>query len=180
MECVENYRGEITNRLLGKYKYSSRMEVPRLVKITLNMGIGESARDKSVLPKCLEELALIGGQKPIISRARKSVAGFNIRQGWPVGCKVTLRRVRMYRFWHRLIYIVIPRIRDFRGFSSNSFDGRGNYSFGIKEHIVFPEIDYDKVDKIRGLDVCVTTSTRSGGEAERLFRAFGFPLDTVA
>ena len=131
-------------------------------------------RDKNILPKCMEELALIAGQKPIATVARKSIAGFSIRRGWPIGCKVTLRRVRMYWFWQKLIDIVIPRIRDFRGFSRNAFDGRGNYSLGIKEHIVFPEIDYDKVDRIRGLDICLTTSSSSDEDA--LLASDGLPF----
>jgi large subunit ribosomal protein L5 len=150
--------------------------VPRITKITLNMGVGEAAQDKKAIEGALSDLTLISGQKPIITKARKSVAGFKIRQGWPIGAKVTLRGERMYEFLERLVSISIPRIRDFRGLSPKAFDGRGNYSMGIKEQIVFPEIDYDKIDKIRGLDITITTTAKTDEEGRALLEAFNFPL----
>lgn len=171
-----HYRDTVVPRLTEQFAYQSRMQVPRVTKITLNMGLGEAIGNKKVLESASGELALISGQKPVITNARKSVANFKIRAGWPIGCKVTLRRIRMYEFFDRLISIAIPRIRDFRGLSQKSFDGRGNYSFGLKEQIVFPEIDYDKVEAMRGLDVTITTSAKTDEEALALLRAFDFPI----
>ncbi len=173
---AEHYQNTVVPRLTEQFGYQSPMQVPRITKITLNMGLGEAVGNKKILEAASEELALISGQKPVVTNARKSVANFKIREGWPIGCKVTLRRMRMYEFLDRLISIAIPRIRDFRGLSQRSFDGRGNYSFGLKEQIVFPEIDYDKVDAIRGMDVTITTTAGTNEEAEALLRSFDFPL----
>ncbi|MDH5784603.1 MAG: 50S ribosomal protein L5 [Chromatiales bacterium] len=170
------YRDEVVNKLKEELKLENVMEVPRITKITLNMGVGEAAADKKVLEHAVADLTKIAGQKPIITKARKSVAGFKIREGWPIGCKVTLRRERMYEFLDRLVNVSIPRIRDFRGLSAKSFDGRGNYSMGVKEQIIFPEIDYDKIDKLRGLDITITTTAKNDDEARALLRAFNFPL----
>lgn len=152
------------------------MQVPRITKITLNMGVGGAAQDKKMLDGAVADMQLISGQKPAITLARKSIAGFKIREGWPIGCKVTLRGDRMYEFLDRLISITIPRIRDFRGFSPKAFDGRGNYSMGIKEQIVFPEIDFDKISQIRGLDITITTTAATDDQGRALLRAFGFPF----
>ncbi|HSH41061.1 MAG TPA: 50S ribosomal protein L5 [Arenicellales bacterium] len=173
---AEHYQTTVVPQLTEQFGYKSRMQVPRITKITLNMGLGEAVGNKKVLEAASEELALISGQKPVVTNARKSVANFKIREGWPIGCKVTLRRERMYEFLDRLINIAIPRIRDFRGLGQKSFDGRGNYSFGLKEQIVFPEIDYDKVDAIRGMDVTITTSASTDEEALALLQKFEFPL----
>jgi large subunit ribosomal protein L5 len=173
---AEYYRDKVVPQLTEQFGYKSPMQVPRITKITLNMGLGEAIGNKKVLESASEELARITGQKPIITKARKSVANFKIRDGWPIGCKVTLRRVYMYEFLDRLVNIAIPRIRDFRGLSPKSFDGRGNYSLGLKEQIVFPEIDYDKVDAVRGMDVTITTSAKTDEEALALLRAFDFPI----
>jgi large subunit ribosomal protein L5 len=154
------------------------MQIPRITKVTVNMGLGEAVGNKKILASAVSELATITGQKPIITLARKSVAGFKIRDGWPIGAKVTLRRARMYDFLDRLISVAVPRVRDFRGLNLRSFDGRGNYSFGLSEQIVFPEIDYDKVDALRGMDVTITTTARTDEEAEALLREFNFPLRT--
>lgn len=170
------YNDTIVKKLTQQFKYQNKMQVPRILKITLNMGVGEAAADKKILTNALEDLTKIAGQKPIATLSRKSIAGFKIRDNWPIGCKVTLRGDRMYEFLDRLIAIAIPRIRDFRGFSAKSFDGRGNYSLGIKEQIVFPEIEYDKIDAIRGLDITITTSAKTDEEAKALLLAFGFPL----
>ncbi len=172
----QQYQEEILPQLQKELKVSSPMAVPRLEKITLNMGLGASARDKKIIQNALNDLERITSQKPVVTRARKSVAGFAIRDGWPVGCRVTLRRTLMYEFLDRLINIVIPRMRDFRGLPLRSFDGRGNYSMGIPEQIVFPEIDYDNIDQMRGLDVTITTNARDDAHAEALLRAFKFPL----
>jgi len=152
------------------------MEVPRITKITLNMGVGEAVGDKKVLDNAVGDLTKIGGQKVVVTAARKSIAGFKIREDWPIGCKVTLRKNRMYEFLDRLVTIAIPRIRDFRGISPKQFDGRGNFSMGVTEQIIFPEIDYDKVDKIRGLDICITTTARTDDEGRALLKAFNFPF----
>jgi len=152
------------------------MEVPRLTKITLNMGVGEAIADKKVLDNAVADMTRIAGQKPIITKARRSIAGFKVREGWPIGCKVTLRKDRMYEFLDRLISVAIPRTRDFRGYSPKAFDGRGNYSLGIREQIIFPEIDYDKIDVIRGLDVTITTTARSDDAGRALLAAFNFPF----
>jgi large subunit ribosomal protein L5 len=173
---AEHYQTTVAPQLTEQFGYKSPMQVPRITKITLNMGLGEPVGNKKVLEAASEELALISGQRPVVTNARKSVANFKIREGWPIGCKVTLRRERMYEFLDRLINIAIPRIRDFRGLSQKSFDGRGNYSFGLKEQIVFPEIDYDKVDAIRGMDVTITTSASTDEEALVLLQKFEFPL----
>ncbi len=170
------YRNTVVAQLMDEFKYESIMRVPRLEKITLNMGVGEAIGDKKVLDNAVADMTRIAGQQPVITKARKSVAAFKIREGWPIGCKVTMRRDRMFEFLDRLICIAIPRIRDFRGFSPRAFDGRGNYSLGIKEQIVFPEIDYDAVDAIRGLDICITTSAVTDDEGRALLRAFDFPF----
>ncbi len=172
----KKYLTEIAPKLHREFSFSSTMEIPRITKITLNMGLGEAVANKNVLQSAAEDLGRISGQKAVVTRARKSEANFKIREGWPIGVKVTLRRSRMYEFLDRLISVAIPRIRDFRGLPEKSFDGHGNYSFGIKEQIVFPEIDYDNVDALRGLDVCITTSARNDREAEALLHAFNFPI----
>lgn len=172
----QKYLHEIVPALQKKLGFSNPMQVPRLTKITLNMGLGKAMREKSVINAGLANMATIAGQKPVVTRARKSIAGFSIREGWPVGCMAVLRRERMYDFLDRLINVALPRLRDFRGLSARSFDGRGNYSLGIAEQIIFPEIDYDKIDQIRGLDVTLTTSTNSNQHAEALLRAFNFPF----
>ena len=173
---LEHYQGTVAPQLMKQFGYKSAMRVPRVRKITLNMGVGEAVTDKKVLESAAAELAQISGQKAVITKARKSVAAFKIRDGWPIGCMVTLRRDRMYEFLDRLISIAIPRVRDFRGLPAKSFDGRGNYSFGLEEQIVFPEIDYDNIDKIRGMDVTITTSARTDEEGRALLSGFGFPL----
>lgn len=172
----ERYKQEVVPKLLEEFGYESTMAVPRITKITLNMGVGEAAQDKKVLQGALADLEKIAGQKPVVTLARKSIAGFKIRDGWPIGCKVTLRKEHMWEFFDRLVYIAIPRVRDFRGLSPKSFDGRGNYSMGLKEQIVFPEIDYDKVDKLRGLDICITTTAKTDEEGRALLSAFNFPI----
>ncbi len=172
----ELYLNEIRPALQKEMGANSLMAVPRIDKITLNMGLGGQARDKKVLENALDDLGRITSQTAVVARARKSVAGFSIREGWPVGVRVTLRRTRMYEFLDRLINIAIPRMRDFRGLPVRSFDGRGNYSLGIPEQIVFPEIDYDNIDQMRGLDITVTTNARNDADAEVLLRAFHFPL----
>jgi len=170
------YQESISDQLRQRFGYSSAMQVPRLEKITLNMGVGEAVADKKIMDNAVKDLTQIAAQRPIVTKARKSVAGFKIREGWPVGCKVTLRRERMYEFLDRLINIAIPRIRDFRGLSPKAFDGRGNYSMGVREQIIFPEIDYDKIDAVRGLDVIITTSARTDEEGRALLEAFKFPF----
>ncbi len=172
----EVYNKEIASKLKEELGLANVMEVPRILKVTLNMGVGEAVGDKKVLEKAVADLTLISGQKPIINNARKSIAGFKIRQGWPIGTKVTLRRERMYEFLERLVSVAIPRIRDFRGISPKQFDGRGNFSMGVSEQIIFPEIDYEKIDKLRGLDITITTSARNDDEGRALLRAFNFPL----
>lgn len=170
------YKSELVLRLKDELGLKNVMEVPRVTKITLNMGVGEALADKKVLENAVADLQAIAGQKPVITMARKSIAGFKVREGWPVGCKVTLRQDRMYEFLERLICIAIPRIRDFRGISAKSFDGCGNFAMGVTEQIIFPEIDYDKIDKLRGLDIIITTSARNDDEGRALLRAFNFPL----
>jgi large subunit ribosomal protein L5 len=172
----QTYRKEIVPRLMKKLGLKNPMAVPRITKITLNMGVGEALADKKVLEHAMSDLAKISGQKPVPCNARKSVASFKVREDVPIGCKVTLRDDRMYEFLDRLISVAIPRIRDFRGISSRSFDGRGNFSLGIKEQIIFPEIDYDQVDTIRGLDICITTSARDDAAGKALLEEFNFPL----
>jgi len=172
------YRENVVGQLMDKFGYRTVMQVPRIEKITLNMGVGEAIADKKVMENAVSDLRLIAGQQPIVTKARKSVATFKIREGWAVGCKVTLRRERMYEFLDRLINIAIPRVRDFRGLSAKAFDGRGNYSLGMKEQIVFPEIDYDKIDALRGLDITITTSAPTDEEGRALLEAFKFPFRT--
>ncbi|HAK32057.1 MAG TPA: 50S ribosomal protein L5, partial [Acinetobacter radioresistens] len=170
------YNEEIKTKLKEELGLANVMETPRITKITLNMGVGAAATDKKLLDGAVSDMQAIAGQKPVVTLARKSIAGFKIRDGWPIGCKVTLRGDQMYEFLDRLISIAIPRIRDFRGFSAKSFDGRGNYSMGLKEQIVFPEIDFDKIDRIRGMDITITTTARTDDEGRALMRAFGFPF----
>jgi len=172
------YRDRIVGQLVERFSYGTVMQVPRIEKITLNMGVGEAIADKKIMDNAVSDLTAIAGQKPIVTKARKSVAAFKIREGWPVGCKVTLRRERMYEFLDRLINVAIPRIRDFRGLNAKAFDGRGNYSMGVKEQIMFPEIDYDKIDALRGLDITITTSARTDEEGRALLEAFKFPFRT--
>jgi large subunit ribosomal protein L5 len=170
------FKSEISPKLKEQFGYSSIMQVPRIKKITINMGVGEAAVDKKILTNALGDLEKITGQKPITTLSRKSIAGFKIREGWPIGCKVTLRKDKMYEFLDRLISIALPRVRDFRGLNARSFDGRGNFSLGIKEQIVFPEIEYDKIDALRGMDITITTSAKSNKEAFALLKAFNFPF----
>lgn len=172
----EHYRNTVIKQLTDRFGYASVMQVPRIAKITLNMGLGEAVGDKKVLENAISDMTAVTGQKPIVTYARKSVAGFKIREGWPIGCKVTLRKARMYEFLDRLINIAIPRIRDFRGLSGKSFDGRGNYSMGVKEQIIFPEIEYDKIDKLRGMDITITTTAGNDEEAKALLAGFNFPF----
>ena len=172
----KQYREKMIPELVKQFGYKTVMQAPRITKIVLNMGLGEALADKKVLTHAMEDMATIAGQKPIQTKARKSIAGFKLREGWPLGCKVTLRGQRMYEFLERLVSIAIPRIRDFRGFSGKAFDGRGNYSLGIKEQIVFPEIEYDKIDAIRGLDITIATTANTDEEARALLKGFGFPL----
>lgn len=172
----EHYSNTVVKQLTEQFGYKSAMQVPKITKITLNMGIGEAVADKKVVEHAVADMTKIAGQKPIVCNARKSVANFKVREGWPVGCKVTLRRERMYEFLDRLIAIAIPRIRDFRGLNAKSFDGRGNYNMGIKEQIIFPEIDYDKIDTLRGMDITITTTARTNEEGRALLTAFNLPL----
>ena len=172
----DKYKDEIIGQLVKKNGYKSVMEVPHLKKITLNMGLGEALTDKKVLEFAVGDMARIAGQKPVVTLARKSIAGFKVREGWPIGCKVTLRNQQMYEFLDRLISVAIPRIRDFRGLSAKSFDGRGNYSMGVTEQIIFPEIEYDKIDQLRGMDITIVTSAKTDKEARDLLTAFNFPL----
>jgi len=170
------YSEQIVPALVKQFGYSSVMAAPHITKITLNMGLGEAVSDRKTIETAMADMARISGQQPIITRARKSEAGFKIREGWPIGCKVTLRRARMYEFLDRLVNVALPRIRDFRGLNPKSFDGRGNYSLGIREQIVFPEIDYDKVDTIRGMDIVISTSATSNEEGRALLDGFNFPF----
>jgi large subunit ribosomal protein L5 len=170
------YVKEIAPKLKAELGLANVMEVPRITKITLNMGVGEAVGDKKVLEAAVADMVKISGQKVVVNNARKSIAGFKIRDGWPIGCKVTLRKDRMYEFLDRLITVAIPRIRDFRGISPKQFDGRGNFSMGVTEQIIFPEIDYDKVDRLRGLDICITTTARTDEEGRALLKAFNFPF----
>lgn len=177
MATLQNtYRDEIAVKLKEELGLSNVMEVPRITKITLNMGVGEAVGDKKVMENAVADMTKISGQKPVVTLARKSIAGFKIRDGWPIGCKVTLRRERMYEFLDRLISVAIPRIRDFRGISPKSFDGRGNFAMGVTEQIIFPEINYDEVDTLRGMDITITTTARTDDEGRALLRAFNFPL----
>ncbi len=170
------YKEVVVPQMMEQFGYDNVMQVPRITKIALNMGVGEAVADKKVMDRAVGDMTAIAGQKPVVTNARKSVASFKIRDGWPVGCKVTLRRERMYEFLDRLVNVAIPRIRDFRGLNRRSFDGRGNYSMGVKEQIMFPEIDYDKIDMIRGLDVTIATTAKSNEEALALLQAFNFPF----
>ena len=170
------YKDKVAKDLMKQFGYKSIMEVPRIEKITLNMGVGEAAANKKVLENAIADMAKIAGQKPVATKARVSVASFKIRDGWPIGCKVTLRRARMYEFFDRLIAIALPRVRDFRGVSGRSFDGRGNFNMGIKEQIIFPEIDFDQIDALRGMDIAIATTAKTDAEARALFEAFKFPF----
>ena len=172
----EHYKNNVIKELTKQFGYQSSMQVPKITKITLNMGLGEAVADKKIIENAVNDISKIAGQKPVITKARKSVANFKVREGWPIGCKVTLRRERMYEFLERLISIAIPRIRDFRGLNAKSFDGRGNYSIGIKEQIIFPEIDFDKIDSLRGMDITITTSARTNEEARALLTLFKLPI----
>ena len=172
----ERYRSEIAPKLKDELGLANVMEVPRVTKITLNMGVGEAVGDKKVLENAVSDMQKIAGQKPVVTKSRKSIAGFKIRDGWPIGCKVPLRDERMYEFLDRLIAIAIPRIRDFRGVSGKQFDGRGNFAMGITEQIIFPEIDYDQVDKLRGMDIVITTSAKNDEQGRALLTAFNFPF----
>ena len=174
----KHYRDVVIKKLSEQFSYKSAMQVPRITKVTLNMGLGEAVGDKKIIEHAVGDMKLISGQQPVVTLARKSIAGFKIREEWPIGAKVTLRRARMYEFLDRLINVAIPRIRDFRGLNGRAFDGRGNYNMGIKEQIIFPEIDYDKIDVLRGMDICITTTARTDEEGRALLEAFRFPLRT--
>jgi len=177
MTRLENfYKEQVVAKLTEQFGYQNVMQVPRITKITLNMGVGEAAGNKKVLENAVADMAKISGQKPVTTKARVSVASFKIRDGWPIGCKVTLRRAQMFEFLDRLINISLPRVRDFRGVSGKAFDGRGNYNFGIKEQIIFPEIDFDQVDALRGMDISITTTAKTDEEAKALLAAFSFPF----
>ncbi|MEO7559382.1 MAG: 50S ribosomal protein L5 [Nitrosospira sp.] len=172
----EYYRDAVVKQLMQQFDYKSVMEVPRIHKITLNMGVGEAVADKKIMDNAVSDMKKIAGQKPVVTKAKKSIATFKVRDGYPVGCMVTLRRVRMYEFLDRLISVAIPRIRDFRGISGRAFDGRGNYNMGIKEQIIFPEIEYDKIDALRGMNITITTTAKTDAEAKALLAAFKFPF----
>ena len=172
----EYYRDAVVKKLTEQFGYISPMQVPRITKITLNMGVGEAVADKKIMENAVDDLQKIAGQKPVVTKAKKSVASFKIRDGYPVGCKVTLRRERMYEFLDRLVTVAMPRIRDFRGVSAKSFDGRGNYNIGVKEQIIFPEIEYDKIDALRGMNITITTTAKTDEEARALLSAFSFPF----
>jgi len=176
----QRYDDVVTKAMTEKFGYKNRMEVPRIEKITINMGVGEGTQDRKKVTIAAEEMALIAGQKPVIVKARKSVAQFKLREGMPIGTKVTLRRERMYEFLDRFVTIALPRVRDFRGLNPKSFDGRGNYAMGLKEQIIFPEISYDQIDKVRGMDIIVTTTARTDDEAREMLRLFGFPFPLEA
>ena len=172
------YKEEVVPSLTEKFGYKNPMEVPRITKITLNMGVGEAATNKKILENAVADMTKISGQKPIVTKSRVSVASFKIRDGWPIGCKVTLRRAKMFEFLDRLVNVSLPRVRDFRGVSGKSFDGRGNFNMGVKEQIIFPEIDYDQVDALRGMDIAITTTAKSDAEARALLEAFRVPFRT--
>jgi large subunit ribosomal protein L5 len=176
----QRFDAEIVKAMTEKFGYQNHMEVPKIEKITINMGVGEGSQDKKKVTIAAEEMALIAGQKPVITKAKKSIAQFKLREGMPIGCKVTLRRERMYEFLDRLITVAMPRIRDFRGVNPKSFDGRGNYAMGLKEQIIFPEISYDQIEKVRGMDIIVTTTAKTDDEARELLRLFGFPFPAEA
>jgi large subunit ribosomal protein L5 len=170
------YKEEVVPKLTQRFGYKNVMQVPKITKITLNMGVGEAVGNKKILENAVADMAKIAGQKPIVTKARISVASFKIRDGWPIGCKVTLRRAHMYEFFDRLVNISLPRVRDFRGVSGRAFDGRGNYNMGVKEQIIFPEIDFDQIDAIRGMDISIATTAKTDEEAKALLEAFGFPF----
>lgn len=170
------YKDQVIKDLMGQFGYKSVMEVPRIEKITLNMGVGEAVADKKVMDHAVADMQKIAGQKPVVTKSRKSIAGFKIRENYPIGCKVTLRRARMYEFLDRLVTVAMPRIRDFRGISAKAFDGRGNYNMGVREQIIFPEIEYDKIDAIRGMNITITTTAKTDAEAKALLAAFKFPF----
>jgi len=170
------YKETVVKQLMERFNYGSVMEVPKITKITINMGLGKSIGDKKVLENAVNDMTLISGQKPVVTKARKSIANFKLREGWAIGAKVTLRRDRMYEFLDRLISVAIPRIRDFRGVNGRAFDGMGNYTLGVKEQIIFPEIEYDKIDALRGMDICISTTARTDEEGRALLQAFRFPL----
>lgn len=172
----EIYRDEVVKKLTEQFDYKNVMEVPRITKVTLNMGVGEALGDRKVMEHAVSDMEKIAGQKAVVCKARKSVAGFKVREDWPIGCKVTLRSDRMYEFLDRLINIAIPRVRDFRGMSPKSFDGRGNYNMGVQEQIIFPEVDYDKIDTLRGMDIAITTTAKTDAEGRALLAAFNFPF----
>jgi len=174
----ELYKKEIAPALMKQFGYKSPMEVPRITKITLNMGVGEATGDKKILDNAVSDMTKVAGQKPVVTKARKAIAGFKIREGYPIGCMVTLRQERMYEFLDRFVTIALPRVRDFRGISSRAFDGSGNYNIGIKEQIIFPEIEYDKIDAIRGMNISITTTAKNDAEARALLTAFRFPFKT--
>jgi large subunit ribosomal protein L5 len=176
VRLYEHYKKTVAPQLMKQFGYKSAMEVPRIEKITLNMGVGEAVADKKVMEHAVGDMQKIAGQKPVVTKSKKSIAGFKIREGYPVGCKVTLRKDRMYEFLDRLVSVAIPRIRDFRGISGKSFDGRGNYNMGVKEQIIFPEIEYDKIDALRGMNITITTTAKTDEEARALLLAFKFPL----
>jgi len=173
---AQHYREKVVPELMQKFGYKTVMQVPRLRKITINMGVGETTTDKKILDHALADMTKIAGQKPVVTKARRSIANFKVRAGFPVGCMVTLRGARMYEFFDRLVNIAMPRIRDFRGVSNRAFDGRGNYSLGFKEQIIFPEIDYDKIDTLRGMNIAITTTAKTDDEARALLSAFRFPF----
>ena len=170
------YKDSVSKDLMAKYSYTNPMAIPRIVKIALNMGVGEAVADRKVIDAALSDLTAIAGQKAVVARARKSIAGFKLREGWPIGCRVTLRKDRMYEFLDRLINIALPRVRDFRGLPANAFDGMGNYNFSIREQLIFPEIDYDKIDAIRGMNISIVTSANSDQQARALLQSFGMPI----
>ena len=170
------YRKTVVKNLMTKFGYENVMQVPRIAKITLNMGVGEAVADKKIIEHAVADMTKIAAQKPVVCMSRQSIAGFKIRDGWPIGCKVTLRRQRMYEFLDRLVNVAIPRIRDFRGLGAKSFDGRGNYSLGVREQIIFPEIEYDKIDALRGMDITITTTAKTDEEGRALLAAFSFPF----
>jgi large subunit ribosomal protein L5 len=172
----QQYREQVVGQLMKQFGYANVMEVPRLTKITINMGVGEAVTDKKVIENAVADLTKIAGQKPVVTKAKKAISNFKVREGWPVGCKVTLRRDRMWEFLDRLVSIALPRVRDFRGVSGRAFDGRGNYTLGIKEQIIFPEIDFDKIDVLRGMDITFTTTAKTDDEAKALLKAFSFPF----
>lgn len=172
----QTYQEKVVPQLMSRFAYRNVMEVPRIAKISLNMGLGEAVADKKIIDHAMRDMAQIAGQRPVVTKARNSIAGFKIRDGWPIGCKVTLRRERMYEFLDRLISVALPRVRDFRGVSGRGFDGRGNFSMGVSEQIIFPEIDYDKIDVLRGMDITIATTARTNEEGRALLEGFGFPF----